>query len=84
MSDPEFWAAVKEIAAIRKRERIAKVPALLEELRLRYSIHSFTEFHHRVENKVDWWPSTGYWRSLDFKKCGYGLFSLTKYLKENP
>jgi hypothetical protein len=32
--------------------------------------------HYRVDERFDWWPSTGYWKALDGSKRGHGVSGL--------
>jgi hypothetical protein len=52
-------------------------------LRLGYFVQEFSEYHVRIQDAVDFWPTAGKWRApkgYKFDREGAGLSSLKDYL----
>lgn len=55
-------------------------------MKLGYYVVGYTEYHFRIQDRVDFWPSTGKWfdpKGYKPDNRGIGLKTLLPYLKEN-
>lgn len=82
----EYWRDTKDYRRQKKRETQSKAPEAIriaEEAGLR--LYCFDGlYHYRVNGKFDWWPSTGYWKSLTGKSRGHGVRQLIKAANDEP
>lgn len=78
-----FWRDVK---AARKeaRDRYRQgTPKALERLAQAGIPHRCLDSgqHYRVDERFDWWPSTGRWKALRSKAAGWGVSTLIAAVK---
>ncbi|MDC7784826.1 hypothetical protein PQJ75_00975 [Rhodoplanes sp. TEM] len=73
--DFRAWREHKRQRAAEFRARIPAALKTLAEAGIRVRCLDHGE-HYRVDERFDWWPSTGRWRSLDGKQTGFRVRSL--------
>ena len=75
----DYWREHKEHKRKVKekmRDAIPKAMSLLDKNGVKYvQLDQYGE-HYRVENKFNWWPSTGYWNKVNGKRKGHRVRSL--------
>ena len=53
-------------------------------MRWGYYVIEFSPYHVRIQDAVDFWPTSGKWRDArgyKFEREGYGLATLNQYLR---
>ena len=71
-ANDEPWSTLKDWRADKKEKKRAQAPAAIEALKqsgIPYRTFNGSE-HYRIDERFDWWPSTGYWRALKGKRRG--------------
>ena len=84
----EYWNDHKEYKRKKKLEHASKAPDLIKMVKEKgYKVVKLSCHHYRVNNLIDWWPTTGTFRYKDGRKMfggsdsGYGVKWLLKELK---
>jgi hypothetical protein len=79
------WDMLKALSREKRARRQAGAPYYLDIVRKAgYQPVLLGELaqHYRVNRLVDYWPTTGTWRTVDGKRKGRGVQSLIALLKE--
>ena len=79
--EKEFWDSFKEEKKNRKDSNLDKSVAILENNGVVF--RKLSEYHFRVDERFDYWPSTGKFIEIGTKKDGRGVFNLLKKLGIN-
>jgi len=79
----DYWRDHKEYKQIQRNKFRGKNDDCL--CRIEKSGHDIRKLsceHYRINEDVDYWPSTGTWRQKNGKASGWGVASLLKHLNQ--
>lgn len=82
----DYWNEHREY---RRQQRIKNAPKIAKQvdgcvtelIKRGYQVIRFSEHHYRVDQRFDYWPTTGRWRAMDGSKRGSMLRPLLKALE---
>lgn len=83
----DYWREHKEYKREQKQKFGRKIPDVKKRVEdAGHDIRQLSHDHYRVDNLIDWWPTTGTWRYKDGRKLkggsknGWGVKDLLKEL----
>jgi hypothetical protein len=86
IEEPEYWKANKSNGKERKKKLKEQFPFYLKTLEEHgYSCKKFNNgIHLRVNDCIDWFPTTGNWKALHRAERGSSFESMFEFLKGKP
>lgn len=79
----DYWRDYKEYVRKKKQQYGKGKSAAIDRVKLAgFEVREISHGHYRVEECMDWWPSTGTWRETRGKLSGHGADSLINYMKK--